>query len=86
MKDGINPMHSSARCGARTRRGMPCRSPTVTDRKRCRMHGGAAGSGAPKGNQNALKHGRYSGAAIAFRREMRGVLNESRRVMEMVTS
>jgi uncharacterized protein YjcR len=23
------------------------------------MHGGAAGSGAPIGNQNALKHGRY---------------------------
>jgi uncharacterized protein YjcR len=24
------------------------------------MHGGAFGSGAPKGNQNALKHGRYT--------------------------
>jgi ATP-dependent DNA ligase len=28
------------------------------------MHGGAAGSGAQPGNQNALKHGRYTAAAI----------------------
>jgi hypothetical protein len=24
------------------------------------MHGGAPGSGAPRGNKNALKHGRYT--------------------------
>ena len=24
------------------------------------MHGGATGSGAPAGNRNALRHGRYS--------------------------
>ena len=34
------------------------------------MHGGAEGSGAPKGNQNALKHGRYTKQAIADRREV----------------
>jgi glucans biosynthesis protein len=28
------------------------------------MHGGAAGSGAPRGNKNALKHGRYTREAI----------------------
>jgi hypothetical protein len=28
------------------------------------MHGGAPGSGAPPGNQNALKHGLYRKAAI----------------------
>ena len=33
----------------------PCRSPAVKGRKRCRMHGGAAGSGARAGNTNALK-------------------------------
>lgn len=54
------PMLSSARCGARTRPGSPCRSPAVAGKKRCRMHGGAAGSGAPLGNRNALKHGRYT--------------------------
>ena len=38
------------------------------------MHGGAAGSGAPNGNRNALRHGRYSPQAIAMRREMRALL------------
>ena len=54
------PMLASARCGARTRLGQPCRSPAVTDKKRCRMHGGAAGSGAPMNNQNAVKHGLFT--------------------------
>jgi hypothetical protein len=31
---------------------------------RCRMHGGLS-PGAPKGNKNALKHGRYTADAIA---------------------
>ena len=37
---------------ARTRRGRPCQSPAVAGKARCRMHGGAAGSGAPKGKRN----------------------------------
>src|SRR6202022_947866 len=40
------------RCLARTRRGTPCQSPAVAGKARCRMHGGAAGSGAPKGTRN----------------------------------
>ncbi|WP_422785855.1 HGGxSTG domain-containing protein [Rhizorhabdus argentea] len=44
------------RCGARTRSGDPCRSPAVNGSRRCRMHGGK-GSGAPRGNRNAWKHG-----------------------------
>ena len=54
------PMLSSLRCGAKTRSNKPCRSPAVSGKKCCRMHGGAAGSGAPRGNKNALKHGLYS--------------------------
>jgi hypothetical protein len=34
---------------------------------RCRMHGGKS-PGAPKGNKNAWKHGRYSVEAITLRR------------------
>jgi uncharacterized protein YjcR len=34
------------------------------------MHGGAKGSGAPKGNQNALKHGTYTRAAIFERQQL----------------
>ena len=38
------PMLASPRCGAKTRSGGACRSPAVSGRKRCRMHGGARGS------------------------------------------
>jgi len=52
--------HAPLTCGAKTRCGEPCKLPPVKGKMRCRMHGGANGSGAPKGNQNALKHGYYS--------------------------
>jgi glucans biosynthesis protein len=52
-----NPMRVSPRCRAETRAGTPCQAPAARGKRRCRMHGGATGSGAPKGNQNALKHG-----------------------------
>jgi hypothetical protein len=56
----IRAMANARRCGARTRAGKPCGSPAVRSKKRCRMHGGAAGSGAPIGNKNALKGGMYT--------------------------
>ncbi|WP_296539710.1 HGGxSTG domain-containing protein [Rhizorhabdus sp.] len=51
---------TAPRCGARTRAGHPCRSPAVAGHQRCRMHGGR-GSGAPRGNRNAYKHGLHTG-------------------------
>lgn len=59
MKSKEQP-HAQSICGAKTRSGQPCKSAPVKGKKRCRMHGGAQGSGAPMGNQNALKHGYYS--------------------------
>ena len=56
---------SAPRCGARTRSGEPCRSPAIHGRARCRMHGGK-GSGAPRGNRNALKHGAFTGRMKAI--------------------
>jgi glucans biosynthesis protein len=67
-------MLSSRRCGANTRAGSPCRSPAVAGKKRCRMHGGAAGSGAPLGNQNSYKHGRYSYAERERMRQLRELI------------
>jgi hypothetical protein len=64
-------MHASRRCGARTRTGDACMSPAVSGMNRCRMHGGAPGSGAPLGNRNAFKHGHYAQAAIDVRRRVR---------------
>jgi uncharacterized protein YjcR len=76
------PMLVSPRCGAKTRWGGACRSPAVHGKKRCRMHGGAKGSGAPKANQNARKHGLFSRDAIAERRQIQALLGEARKLLE----
>jgi hypothetical protein len=71
------PMRASARGGAQTRGGDTCRAPALRGKTRCRMHGGAAGSGAPRGNRNARRHGLFAGDAIAERRQARVVLDEA---------
>ncbi len=76
------PMLASPRCGARTRSGGACRSPAVHGKKRCRMHGGAQGSGAPRANRNARKHGLFTGDAIAERRQIQALLGEARKLLE----
>jgi glucans biosynthesis protein len=48
------------------------------------MHGGALGSGAPKGNRNALKHGRHTKAAIEDRRQVRTLIQQSRRLLREI--
>jgi len=75
-------MLTSPRCGARTRRGTPCQAPAVRGRKRCRMHGGADGSGAPKGNQNALKTGLYTRESIEMRRRIRQLVKQANETLE----
>ena len=54
----------------------PCQSPAMKN-GRCRMHGGTS-PGAPKGNKNALKHGRYTAEAIARRREIAELIRTAR--------
>jgi hypothetical protein len=76
------PMRASPRCGAKTRCGGACRSPAVHGKKRCRMHGGAQGSGAPRANRNARKHGLFTGDAIAERQRIQALLGEARKLME----
>jgi len=78
------PMLLSQRCGAKTRSGRPCRSPAVDGKKRCRMHGGAPGSGAPKQNKNALKHGMFTKEAIEARRQVRALIEQSRKFMDEI--
>jgi hypothetical protein len=66
------PMRQASKCLARTRSGQPCQAPAMPN-GRCRLHGGMS-PGAPKGNQNAFKHGRYTAEAIASRREIARLL------------
>ena len=75
-------MRQSPRCGARTRKGTPCQAPAVSGKARCRMHGGAEGSGAPLGNQNALKHGLHTRKAKQMRQLIRAFRQETAEIIE----
>jgi len=67
------------RCGARTRAGHPCKQAAVRDRARCRMHGGARGSGGPRGNRNGnFKHGLWTAESIGVRRAIGARVREIR--------
>jgi uncharacterized protein YjcR len=76
------PMLASLRCGAKTRRDSACRSPAVRGKKRCRMHGGAQGSGAPRENQNARKHGLFTRGAIEERRRIEALIGEVQKLLK----
>jgi hypothetical protein len=87
MKMRANPMQRTTneplalrgvpRCGARTRQGKPCQSPIVRGKRRCRMHGGAKGSGAPKGERNGnYRHGFYTEKARAERCALAALIGE----------
>jgi hypothetical protein len=59
------------------RQAMPV--PPVRGRRRCRMHGGAQGSGAPSGERNGnYRHGLYTAEAIAERKAVRAWLRSMR--------
>ena len=65
---------TARQCGARTKSGKPCRSP-ATKKGRCRLHGGARGSGAPAGERNGqYRHGERTKGAIAERRKFSALL------------
>lgn len=81
----IGPMRESLRCGAKTRAGMSCRSPAVAGKKRCRMHGGAKGSGAPKGNQNALKTGLHTKEMREWRQELSELAKAARETLREIS-
>lgn len=68
------PLRLAPRCLARTRSGTLCQKPAAKGKKRCRLHGGAEGSGAPCGERNgSYRHGLYTREAIAQRRALRAL-------------
>ena len=63
----LGPHWPGQRCLAKTRKGTPCQNPVVTDRNRCRMHGGkSTGPRTAEGKARVAaantKHGRRSKA------------------------
>ena len=71
------------RCGAKTRAGTPCRQAAVRGRARCRMHGGAKGSGGPAGPRNGnFKHGVWTQESIAERRKVSRNIRDLRRLLK----
>ena len=73
-------MRASPRCGAKTRSGAPCQAPAVFGKKRCRMHGGSKGTGATKGNKNALKHGAYTDEARRKKKFINDLVKRARKL------
>lgn len=49
------------------------------------MHGGAKGSGAPIGNRNAWKHGRYSAEHLKEMKRFRELIRESEETIEAIS-
>ena len=82
LQRDVERLNAAPRCGAKTRRGTPCKAPAANGKGRCRMHGGAKGSGAPKGNQNAFKHGAYSKDSIELIKQVKAMMLESEELLE----
>ncbi len=62
------------RCGAKTRRGTPCQRPANKRNGRCRLHGGRStgpksAEGRAKIATTNLRHGEFTQAMIARRKE-----------------
>jgi hypothetical protein len=76
-------MAGAPRCGASTRSGRRCRQAAVRGRERCRMHGGAKGSGGPPGERNGnYKSGLWTGEAMAMRASARARIRGIRAFLE----
>src|SRR5262245_23879672 len=75
-------LQTARQCGARTKSGRPCRSPE-TKKGRCRLHGGASGSGGPSGERNGqYRHGERTKAAIAEQQKFSALLKMLRAAVE----
>ena len=78
------PLPWLPRCQAKCKKtGNRCRQPAMKNKRVCRYHGGKS-PGAPKGNQNSLKHGLYTAKAIEDRKLIRKIISDSKEIIEMI--
>jgi hypothetical protein len=80
--------NSTPRCGAKSRKGTPCRSPAMAN-GRCRMHGGKSTGprtkeGLERSKKANWKHGYYSADFVALRRYINRLLLESRATIKEI--
>lgn len=80
----------AARCGARNRRGTPCRCPAMQN-GRCRLHGGLSTgpktlAGIERIRKAITKHGRYSQTAISERANFRKLILQSKELLVGITA
>jgi glucans biosynthesis protein len=79
----LSNMAKALRCGAKTRAGHSCRQAAVRGRRRCRMHGGAKGSGGPSGERNGnFKRGKYTREVKTFLRVTRARVRELKALIQ----
>jgi hypothetical protein len=80
----LSNLSKAPRCGARTRADHPCKQAAVKGRARCRMHGGAKGSGGPRGRRNGnFKHGRCTRENVELRKAMRAKVRDVRGLLRV---
>ena len=82
-----NPMNAP-RCGAKTRKGTPCKAPAMAN-GRCRMHGGkSTGPRTPEGLERSRKanwkHGYYSAGEAERRWYIKQLLRENQALTEFI--
>jgi uncharacterized protein YjcR len=87
LKHGNTPcdIRSLPKCKARSKStGMRCGNIAMNGKRVCHLHGGRS-PGAPRGNQNALRHGRYASGGIIERKSTRSVIKQLLATISTVT-
>ena len=79
------------RCGAKTRKGIPCQRPANKKNGRCRLHGGASSgprteSGRARISAANLRHGKYTKDKLEKRRENAAKGREIRKELRQLES
>ena len=74
------------RCGARNRKGNPCRAPAMPN-GRCQMHGGKStgprtAEGLERMRRANTKHGLYSAETLRVMRAIRALRRDARRMLD----
>lgn len=85
--EAVSTEPSSPACGAKTRDGSPCRNLPMRN-GRCRMHGGAStgrktAAGIASHRAAVTIHGGRSQEMVEFRRQMRELRAEARKLVEL---